>query len=282
MKLERAAMRYVAERQAERRFRGRTPLNVTGVLFNLAKSVPEVEGLTRRRVEKWLRSQEVAPSTARAYLSIVRAFSAWLVDNRFLRRDPCAGIPNPRQPRVLPRSLQSERVERLFSTLPDSRAELVCSLMVQEGLRCCEVVNLEVGDIDFSQRSMLVRGKGGHERVLPISDETWGYLLRYSSAVAGPLIRSAKDPHKGLTPHYLSTLVSGWMREAGIKSKAYDGVAAHSLRHTMATDVLKGGATIREVQVALGHASLSTTQRYLGWSVGELRTALAGRTYRPV
>jgi integrase/recombinase XerC len=283
MRIQRAALAYVEERTKQGRFRGRTPQNVTDTLFRLASAIPDTDLLTKRRLEKWTQ-RGVALSTAKTELSCVRAFCDWLVEKKVLRTNPCAGIPTPRQPRSVPRSLQTDRVEKLFANLPDSRAFLIVSLMVQEGLRCAEVAALEAGSIDFTERTLLVVGKGGHERVLPISDETWYFLHRYLESyplIGGPLIRSYHDSHKGITGLHIGRMVSGWMKDAGIKARPHDGVAAHSLRHTMATDVLRNGGNIRDVQVALGHTSLATTQRYLNWSVSTLRTALGGRSYRP-
>jgi integrase/recombinase XerD len=69
------------------------------------------------------------------------------------------------------------------------------------------------------------------------------------------------------------------MRESGVKRRPYDGVSAHAARHTMATDLVRSGAHLRDIQHALGHASIQTTQRYLPWLVGDLRTAMGGREY---
>jgi site-specific recombinase XerD len=153
----------------------------------------------------------------------------------------------------------------------------VC-LEVQEGLRACEVVGLELGDVDVDERQLLVRvGKGGHERVLPISGETWDAMEKYLGeypAKAGPLIRSYIHPTRAISAHYVSRLVSEWMHGAGVND------SGHALRHTMATDSLRNGAHIRDVQAALGHKSIATTQVYLPLLVHDLRSAMGGRSYR--
>lgn len=207
---------------------------------------------------------------------MVRTFCRWLVAERLLRRDPTAGIGRVRQPRQVPRGLTADRVSALWLVLPDVRAELIVTLMVQEGLRCGEVARLEVGDLDWAGRVVLVHGKGGHERVLPLSAQTAGSLSRYLSerpATAGPLVRSYTRPGQAILPGRISHLVGRWMRDAGVAA------SGHALRHTAATDMLRAGAHVRDVQTALGHASLATTQRYMPWVVGDLRVAMGGRQY---
>jgi site-specific recombinase XerD len=75
-------------------------------------------------------------------------------------------------------------------------------------------------------------------------------------------------------------MVGGWIGDAGLKRRAGDGISAHALRHRAATDMLRAGAHLRDVQAALGHVSIATTQPYLPTVVGDLRTAMGGRRYR--
>jgi integrase/recombinase XerC len=214
----------------------------------------------------------------------------WLVEVGELERNPALLVKSPKEPRRLPRGLTAAEVRRLLRVAPDARAVVIILLMVQEGLRRGEVAGLDLGDIDMAERTMLVRGKGGHERVLPISEETFTAIRRYLGehpATAGPLVRRSLDQPKGvrwdarqgLSPSYVSQMMTQWMREAGIKAKPYDGRSAHALRHTAASDMLRHGAHVRNVQAALGHASLVTTQRYLPLIVGDLRESMGGSRY---
>lgn len=267
---------YVAERAARGRFRPRTATTVTTTLRGLARFVPDGDPLAEHHVEAWLTGTKMAPATARSRLSQVRSFSRWLLRRGLITTDPTLGIDGPRTPRYVPRGLKAAAVGGALDACPDTRARLIITLMCQEGLRCGEVGALELGDLDFEDRLALVRGKGGHQRVLPISDETWGAIGEYLAehpANAGPLIRSYNDPYVGIDPSYISTLVARWIRASGVEA------TAHALRHTAASDMLRSGAHLRDVQAALGHVSLSTTQRYLPWMVGDLRTAMAGRKY---
>lgn len=277
--LAQLAAAYIADRLHRSRFRPKTADTVRFTLAGLMRHAPEdPTQLTRQHVEGWLADTKMAPATARSRLSQIRGFCRWLRRQGLLTGDPTLDVDGPRTPRYVPRGLKSQAVSAALASCPDTRARLILLLMCQEGLRCLEVANLELGDVDFDGRIMLVRGKGGHERVLPVSEESWGALIEYLTerpAYAGPLVRSYNDPHRGIDASYISTLVARWLRAAGVEA------TAHALRHTAASDMLRNGAHLRDVQAALGHVSLSTTQRYLPWVVGDLRQAMAGRRYGP-
>lgn len=271
------AVLYVADKRARGHFRPQTAKTVACSLRGFCRAVPaEPTRLVPEVIEAWLAGVRLSPNTARTRLSQVRSFCHWLIRRGHLDRDPTFDIDGPRTPRSVPRGLQPAAVGSALGAAPDARARLVLLLMCQEGLRCCEVASLELGDFDFDEQLMLIHGKGGHERPLPVSDETWGGLLEYLTehpAHAGPLIRSYTQPHRGITAAYVSALAARWIRSGGVNA------TGHALRHTMATDMLRRGAHLRDVQNALGHASISTTQRYLPWVVGDLRVAMAGRQY---
>lgn len=231
-------------------------------------------------VERFLAGCPSARSTARQRFSTIRVFCRWLVRRGYLEVDPTAALKAPRQPRPVPRAYPVEVVRRLLAACPDRRARLICLLEVQEGLRACEVVRLELGDVDFVDREIRVRGKGSVERVLPVSIETWIALdlyLRQHPANAGPLVRSYNDPAAGVCAAYVVHMMGCWLRAAGV---ARGG--GHGLRHTMATQLLRSGADIRDVQSALGHVALSSTSVYLPFSDAKrLRGVMGGRWYGP-
>lgn len=284
--METTLPRLAAAYLADRRSRGElAPTSLNTIKYTLA-GFCRVTGDVRPsrvhegHVEEWLGHVTMAPATARARLSQLRGFCGWCVRKGFMTHDPTREVKGPRPPRYVPRSLPLVQVEASIQNAPDQRATVIMLLMVQEGLRACEVARLELGDIDPVERLMLVKGKGGHERVLPISDETWGaiegYLVEHP-AKAGPLIRSYNHPTRPITASWVSRLTSTWMHGAGVAD------SGHALRHTAATDMLRAGANIRDVQAVLGHASIATTGRYLGWSLVDLRKATGGRRYtRPV
>lgn len=277
---------YLTERMRRGEIGAATARNARSVLDGLARSYGggPARALGGDDLGLWVETLgHLAPATRRAAISDVKGFTAWMVRRRYLASDPGAELGRVRLPRYLPRQLGAGPVAELLRACPDPRARLIVLLQVQEGLRCCEVAGLQLHDISFPDRTVSVRGKGGHERLLPISDETWEALQTYldgAPCVAGPVIRSYRQRWAGLTADTISGMVSEWMADAKIKRRPRDGISAHALRHTSAGDMLRAGAHLRDVQAALGHASLTSTQRYLPTVVNDLRDAMGGRRYR--
>lgn len=274
------AARYVRERRQRQEVRPgslRTIRHTLNTFLDSAGWDLPVSKIRKSHVEKWLGRRELGPASRRAQLSIVRTWCRWMVDNDLMMRDPTSGIRAPKQPRYLPRGLKLAQVQAILEAADGPRERLVVLLMCQEGLRCCEIVGLEVGDVDLDDGVLLVRaGKGGHQRMLPLTDETAEAVETYRRTMprrAGPLVRPEDGSDRHLSSKYLSRLVALLMRDAGVEA------TAHALRHTAATDMLRAGAHIRDVQQALGHLSLETTQRYMPLVVNDLRKAMGGRRY---
>lgn len=236
--------------------------------------------ITSEHVADWLGSLQCARGTARNRFSAVRLFCHWLIRKGHLQTDPTLLLKSPRQPRAVPRGLPAEAVRHLVQTLPDTRARFIVVWMVQLGLRAVELTRLEMGDIDIEQRTVLLRGKGGWQRLLPITEEAWSVLVAYlvecPPRAAGPVLRSYNEPWKGLQSATVVRLVSRWMRDAEVLA------TGHALRHSTATHLLRGDrpADVRDVQAVLGHQSLTSTSVYLPHSdLPRLRKILEGRRY---
>jgi site-specific recombinase XerC len=203
---------YVTERRRSGDLAEATVPNVRWVLLNFCEAVGPIRPgqLRAEHIQAWMAASKVARSTNRNRFSIVRGFCRWLILHGHLRADPTLHLKAPKQPRPVPRGLPADDVRALVRTLPDSRARFIVVWMVQLGLRAVELARLEVGDIDLEQRTVLLRGKGGWQRLLPITEEAWAVLVAYlvecPPRAAGPVLRSCNDPWKGLhepitTPH---------------------------------------------------------------------------------
>ena len=278
--LRQLAFQYVRERQAIGDLAPTTVPNVRYTLLLFADFVGDLppRRLTATHIEQWMASSRHSKGTARNHLSRVKLFCRWLVRRGYLQVDPTADIKPPKPPRPVPRSIPAAEITALISTLPDSRSRFICVWMCQLGLRTVEVSRLELGDVDMEQRSVLIHGKGGWQRLLPITEEAWSVLVSYlveHPTRSGPLVRSLTEPWRGIQPATITRLVSRWMREADVKG------TAHGLRHSAASHLLRGqGADLRDVQDVLGHQSLTSTSVYLPHSdLPRLREVMEGRRY---
>lgn len=278
--------RYLEQRLNQATLTPDTIRNQRCALYGFAETFGRrpIERLSRSDVDRYLETLgHLAPATRRSRLSTARTFCRWLVLQRIIRKDPTVGIPAIRQPRSIPRALPDEAVARVFASLPDARAHAITAMMIYLGLRCCEVARAELADYDRGSGTLTIRGKGGHQRILPVPVECARILHRYLDAhpsLGGPLIRSKRNPSAGLASDTISGLVSGWMSEAGIKQRPRDGVSAHAARHTAASAVLDQCKDVTIVQRLLGHAHLSTSAVYLRRAgLDSLREAMSGRSY---
>lgn len=277
------AEKWVTGRVRRREITALTGRNHRSALSSFVEVVGNRRQIRRSDVERWLEKRaNLAESTRRSDLSTVRGWCRWLVREGHLKAYPCEDVAAPREPRRVPRYIKREGIDSLLSVSPDPRTTAVIWLMFGAGLRCCEVARLRVEDWDRAGETMRVTGKGGHEREVPVAKElakalTW-YLAEYPTTT-GPLIRSYRQPHKPLTSDTISGQVSELMRAAGIKHAARDGMSAHALRHTAASDTLEAsGGDLWLVGELLGHARLDTVKIYLRHARSdEMRRAVDAR-----
>lgn len=286
--LRRLAYRYVQQRQGLGELNRRSAQVILSKLWDFAASTDTQPGrVNRRHVERWMERPGLSPAYRRARLSALRGFCQWCVLNGHMTKDPTLGLKAPPLPAYLPRALPVPDVRQVVAAGPDTRARVVLLLMAQEGLRRAEVAAVQLGDVDLRNLTLHVRGKGYQGRVsgvVPLSPETARAIDTYLCEVghtAGPLVRSKKNPDRGLEPHTVGELVSRWMADAGVKRAPGDGRSAHALRHSCAHHMMDGGATKEQVQAALRHASIRSTEQYTRGRVEPIREAMAGRSYLP-
>ena len=197
--------------------------------------------------------RRLAPATVRRKLAAVRGFLRFALGPA---RVPDTSLA-PRRPRRLPDAPKTEDIEARLGSLPGSgplalRNRALVELVYSAGLRSREAVDLDLGDVDFEQELVRVRGKGGKERAVPLGEEAAYWLARYLREARPQLARGAVD----------ALFLSARGRRLDTSTLRRISPRPHRLRHAFATHLLEGGADLRVIQELLGHASLSTTQAY--------------------
>jgi len=199
------------------------------------------------------RPRKLAPTTIGRKLAAVRSFLRFTLGPA---RVPDASFA-PRRPRRLPDAPRQREVEDALDALGGSdplsvRNRALVELVYSAGLRSHEAVSLDLGDVDFEQEHVRVRGKGGKERVVPLGEEAAHCLARYLHEARPQLARGAEN----------ALFISARGRRLDTSTVRRVFAHPHRLRHAFATHLLEGGADLRTIQELLGHSSLSTTQVY--------------------
>ncbi|MGF1625944.1 MAG: site-specific tyrosine recombinase XerD [Alphaproteobacteria bacterium] len=217
----------------------------------------------------------LAAGTIARRLSAVRQFSRFLLAEGDRADDPALDIDAPRRTRPLPKILTEDEVERLLAAaarLPGAagiRLVALLELLYATGLRVSELVGLPLDALSRDGQSLIVRGKGGKERMLPLSAPAQASLAAYlplRAAFAGAtvvhnrwLFPSRRRNGAPLTRQRFGQLLKELAGAAGIDHRR---ISPHVLRHAFASHLLEHGADLRAVQQLLGHADISTTQIY--------------------
>ncbi|ELB93600.1 site-specific tyrosine recombinase XerD, partial [Rhodococcus wratislaviensis IFP 2016] len=227
-----------------------------------------------------------ASSAARALIA-VRGFHRFAAAEGMTAVDVARDVRPPSPAKRLPKSLPVNEVLALLEAVGGSgpadgpravRDRALLELLYSTGARISEAVGLDVDDVDTETRSVLLRGKGGKQRVVPVGrpavESLDAYLIRGRPALAS---RGTPALFLNVRGGRLSRQ-SAWkvLQAAADAAGISSAVSPHTLRHSFATHLLDGGADVRVVQELLGHASVTTTQIYTLVTVGALREVWAG------
>jgi integrase/recombinase XerD len=227
----------------------------------------------------------LAPSSAARALVAARGLHRFAMWEGLVPTDVAADVHPPSPPKRLPKALGLHEVLRLlevFSTDGGPRAlrdRALLEMLYSTGARISEAVGLDRDDIDAPARTVLLRGKGGKQRLVPVGRpalaELDAYLVRGRPALAA---RGRGNPAVFLNARGARlSRQSAWavLQEAAARTGITAAVSPHTLRHSFATHLLEGGADVRVVQELLGHASVTTTQVYTLVTVDTLREVYA-------
>jgi integrase/recombinase XerD len=267
-------------------------LNDRGIREPAAIGEAEVSAFLRSLREGDAEHRSLGPSSAARAVVAVRGLHRFLHREGFSTLDPAGGVRPPTPPRRLPKAIPLEQVEQLLAAATADGAALalrdraLLEVLYGTGARISEAVGLDRDDLDLEGGTVLLRGKGGKQRVVPVGsyarEAVEGYLVRSRPQLAatGPSTPALFLNARG---GRLSRQ-SAWTVLRTVASRAHlaTHISPHTLRHSFATHLLDGGADVRVVQELLGHASVTTTQIYTLVTVDRLREVYAAAHPRAV
>ena len=228
-----------------------------------------------------LHEQGYSDTTRARKIASSKSLFSFLLEERIITKDPTENLTSPRVGRTLPEALSVEEVSQLLASVSrnappeDKRDQAMVELLYASGLRVTELVSLDIEDIDQVEGSVRCLGKGAKERVIPIHENAVNVIKEYLED-GRPLIANQRSGNalflnrrgERLTRQGFWLILKGHAGKAGISTK----ITPHTLRHSFATHLLRGGAPLRHVQELLGHASITTTQVYTHLTSEHVRT----------
>jgi integrase/recombinase XerC len=252
-------------------------------LNNLGLSLRAPQDITRRELHgflAYLHGLRQAKSSVSRKLSCLRGFFRFQMRRGGLKNNPTAGLANPKLAKPHPKAVNVDQAFALLdtprTTEPESLRDVsLAEVLYGSGLRIGEALGLDLDDLDLASGMARVWGKGSKERLAPLSDTAISSLRAYLQ------VRHAFGPEpsekalflglrgKRLQRRQAGRILENMSKQAGLPM----AVHPHMLRHSFATHILASGADMRAVQELLGHAKLSTTQRYTHLNLDQLTRA---------
>lgn len=269
--LERALFYFVKHKEAHGKATGTTKITYVSILEDFIKSIDVciVEDLNILVIDNFIDTLSLRgykPKTIKNKIVVIRSFIKFLYSKNLIDIRPEA-IEIPRTVEVEANFLDEEEQFALIKSARNLRDKALIMTILSSGLRASEVLNLK--EDDLYRRSLIVsRGKGGKPRVTFIDPLTEKSIREYHhKREADSVFVFTNSFGKPLSRQYLSRMISETALRAGIKKR----VSAHTLRHSFATNMLRKGARIEDVQPLMGHSNISTTRLYMHFTNEYLR-----------
>ncbi|MDR0684053.1 MAG: tyrosine recombinase [Spirochaetaceae bacterium] len=235
--------------------------------------------LVRYLDERMLRDGIGGRSAAKA-IAALRSFYRFLIDSGERNDNPASLLEAPRRELRLPEALPDESIDALLALIDTGtpaglRDRALFELVYSSGLRVSEAVGLNVDDCFFNEAVVRVTGKGSKERLVPFGSAAEDALLRYLREGRPGLLKAGRKSNALFLNRFGRRLGRKgiWKNYAALAGQNGTSSKLHTLRHSFATELLRGGADLRSVQELLGHADISTTQIYTHVAVSSLEEA---------
>ena len=224
----------------------------------------EIESDTVNLFVMGLRHSDMSGKSIRRYLSSIRGFFNFLIDNGVMVKNPALSIQTPKIDRVLPKTIDFDDLRNMMNLKIDHYSELRAVLMIELlyscGLRVSELVGINIKDLDVNEGFVRVMGKGGKTRFSPIGSSAINvletYLTKRPESESDALFLNQKDLR--ISPRSVQNIVKKRALDVGVSINVHP----HMLRHAAATHFLQSSHDLRTVQEFLGHKSIKSTQIY--------------------
>ena len=207
-------------------------------------------------------------STINGYITMLKAFFGWLQNEEYIIRNPAAKLKLTKVPKVILQGYKAENLERLREACTTEKEKCLFELLDSTACRISELDEIKIEDINFTEQSLIVTGKGNKQRIVYFSTKAKLHIKAYiGKRTNGYLFVSDKAPHQHIRVRALQLILSKIKKRTEVTERVH----CHKFRRTQATYLLNSGMTIQGVQKILGHTSPDTTQRYAQLSQENLR-----------
>lgn len=259
------------------------------ILSFLTDKEKKIENINKQDIQNYLddlNDSDLSSATVARKMSSLRMFFLFLIGEYMIDENPMSNIVSPKMDKRLPKFLSVYEIETLIESVNGDfkyslRDSAILELIYGCGLRVSELLNLREEDIFLKEDFIRVKGKGNKERIVPLGEKAKKSLIKYITKLR-PVLNKKKSPFLFLTRRGNKLSRMGlWKRfkKYVIKSGIKKDFTPHTLRHSFATHLLERGASLRTVQLLLGHADISTTQIYTHIDRSYLRKIMS--SYHP-
>jgi site-specific recombinase XerD len=247
----------------------------------------EIDSRSLRRYAAVLSEGGAQAATVGRKLAALRGMFRVLREHGTVSQNPADLVPAPKRPQKLPKVLSADEVAILLDRIPvstplDRRDRAIFELAYACGLRAEEIVNLDLGSLDFDGEEIRIEGKGSKTRFVPVGEQALVSVGEYLHRARPALVADPGEPAlfisksgRRLSTSDVRRRLRVWAARAADHAPSLAGVHPHALRHSFATHLLDGGADLRAIQEMLGHSSISTTQIYTRVESARLKSAYA-------
>ncbi|MBQ9024688.1 MAG: tyrosine recombinase [Bacilli bacterium] len=227
----------------------------------------------------FLNDRKLSKSSISRKLSSLRTFYKYLVINKKTESNPFLLVSSPKKDKTLPKYINYNNIEEIFNvpnlqTKEGQRERIILEVLYSCGVRVSELVNIKIKDIDFSNKTILIFGKGSKERIVRFGDYALDILNMYINDGRNKLLSGIEseylivgEKHEKLTTRRIQQIIDDIIKKTSIKLN----ITPHMFRHSFATHLLDNGCELLAVQELLGHESLSSTEVYTHVSNEHLR-----------